>query len=225
MSNFQSPSLDWQFPKNRNRFIAKPKEKDRIVSLTKRGLSRSIDRAMRMSRTWAMPTKDTFQCPPIGAFARRYLVESEISIDPFARNCSWATITNDPNPDTDATYHMDAKDFLVMVRDKGTKPDLAIFDPPYSPRQVKECYDSVGLKMGIEGGQRTHGWTEERDIINEMLGLGGDRVVVRVEFHGHGEGQGLRDTRDTLGVSRGWSQRHHLHGRKESAFAGFLRLT
>ena len=41
---------------------------------------------MKFSRTWAMPNSDTFSVKPIGDFVRRYLSESKISIDPFARN-------------------------------------------------------------------------------------------------------------------------------------------
>lgn len=74
-----------------------------------------------MSRTWAMPTSDTFDCKPIGDFVRQYL--KGVSVDPFARNKRWATHTNDLNPETAAEYHMDAKDFLEMLAAKGVKAD------------------------------------------------------------------------------------------------------
>lgn len=98
-----------------------------------------------MRRVWAMPCADTFDCPPIGDFVRRYL--HGVSVDPFARNKRWAQYTNDLNPNTAADYHMDAKDFLLHLRCNGIHADVVVIDPPYSPRQVKECYDSIGHKM------------------------------------------------------------------------------
>jgi len=103
------------------------------------------DKDVRMSRVWAMPNSDTFDIPPI-----RQLVQSHmfgVSVDPYARNKRWATHTNDLNPDTQAEHHMDATDFLVMLAMEGVQADVVLIDPPYSPRQVKECYDSIGHKM------------------------------------------------------------------------------
>ncbi len=103
--------------------------------------------APQFSRVWDMPNADTFDVPSIAGFVKKYLMRSKVSVDPFARNKRWATYTNDLNPNTAADYHMDAKDFLVMLGERGVIADLVICDPPYSPRQVKECYDSIGLAM------------------------------------------------------------------------------
>jgi hypothetical protein len=100
-----------------------------------------------------MPNKDTFNVLPIGDFVRRYLAESKVSIDPFARNKRWATHTNDLNPETEAEHHMDAEAFLMHLASNGVKADLIIFDPPYSPRQISECYKSVGLEVGMKETQ------------------------------------------------------------------------
>jgi hypothetical protein len=100
---------------------------------------------MKINRVWAMPNKNTFDIKPIGDFVRRYLANSLISVDPYARNKTWATYTNDLNPNTTAQYHMDAIEFLTCLADE--EADLIIIDPPYSPRQVKECYDNIGTKM------------------------------------------------------------------------------
>lgn len=103
---------------------------------------------MKFSRAWAMPTADTFDCKPMGGFVRGYL--KGVSVDPFARNKRWATHTNDLNPATAAEHHMDAIDFLRMLADEGVTADVVVIDPPYSPRQVKECYDGIGIKMKQE---------------------------------------------------------------------------
>jgi hypothetical protein len=103
-----------------------------------------------MSRAWAMPNKDTFSVPPIGSFVKRYFAESKLSIDPFARNKRWATRTNDLNPETSAEYHMDAEAFLAMLAEQGDRADLILFDPPYSPRQISECYKHIGMEVGMK---------------------------------------------------------------------------
>lgn len=143
---------------------------------------------MKMERVWAMPSSETFAVAPIASFVHRYLSRSRLSVDPFARDCDWATYTNDLNPNTKAQYHMDALNFLRMLLNREVRPDLVIFDPPYSPRQVKECYDNVGLAMGREGGWRTHGWTAERDAIDSMLNDGA--VVLSFGWNSVGMGKG-----------------------------------
>ena len=124
---------------------------------------------MRISRTWAMPDKDTHRVKPIGNFIAGYLQNSDLSIDPFARNCTYANITNDLNPNTIAHHHLDSVTFLKELKDEGCKPDLVIFDPPYSPGQMKRAYDSFGLKLSGIDTQRPGRWKEERDIIAEIV--------------------------------------------------------
>jgi hypothetical protein len=97
-----------------------------------------------------MPNSETFSIQPIGEFVQRYLADSTVSVDPFARDKRWATYTNDLNPNTAAEYHMECEDFLQKLADDGVVADLIIMDPPYSPRQVKECYDGIGRKMAME---------------------------------------------------------------------------
>jgi hypothetical protein len=87
-------------------------------------------------RVWAMPNADTFSVQPMGDMVQRYMKAAKISCDPFARNKRWATHTNDLNPNTQAEHHMDAEDFLRMLAGQGVRCDLAILDPPYSPRQI-----------------------------------------------------------------------------------------
>ncbi len=102
---------------------------------------------MKFSRAWAMPNRDTFDVAPIGQFVKGYLRGANVSVDPFARNKRWATYTNDLNPQTLAEFHLDAEEFLQKLARNGVVADLVMIDPPYSPRQVKECYDSIGLPM------------------------------------------------------------------------------
>ncbi len=115
-----------------------------------------------------MPNHDTFSVKPIGDFVRRYLSASKVSVDPFARDKRWATHTNDLNPDTAAEHHMDAEEFLLMLARDGVVGDLVIFDPPYSPRQISECYKSVGLEVGMRETQSALLYQRVRNAIAKV---------------------------------------------------------
>lgn len=120
-----------------------------------------------MNRTWAMPSASTFTIKPIRELVKRYLNQSVVSIDPFARNSRLATYTNDLSPDTSADHHLTALEFLTKMVDDGITADLVLFDPPYSLRQVKEVYQSIGIEtMPFDD---THGWKREREQIAKLV--------------------------------------------------------
>ena len=144
---------------------------------------------MRISRTWAMPNKNTFDIPPIGEFVKSRLANAMCSIDPFARDKQWATHTNDLNPNTVAAHHMDATDFLNKLADEGVVSDLVIIDPPYSPRQVKECYDSIGHKM--KQGDALLGEVRKKLKAAICRTLGPDGVVLTFGWNTVGMGKTL----------------------------------
>lgn len=95
-----------------------------------------------------MPNSDTFSVKPIGDFVRKYCI-NKISVDPFARNSEIGDYRNDINPNTIAPYHMDAEAFLLRMAAEGFRFSVGIFDPPYSPRQISECYKEAGIKCGM----------------------------------------------------------------------------
>ncbi len=66
-----------------------------------------------------------------------------VIIDPFARNCLWADITNDLNPNTKAHSNMDALDFIKSI--KSNSCSMILFDPPFSDRQSNDKYGSSNL--------------------------------------------------------------------------------
>lgn len=142
---------------------------------------------MKIERVWAMPNADTFDIKPIGDLVRKYLCG--VSVDPFARNKQWATHTNDLNPNTSAEHHMDATDFLASLEARGVTADVVIIDPPYSPRQVKECYDSIGHKM--QQGDALLGAVRKKlkAAINSVLGPRG--TVLHFGWNTVGMGKGL----------------------------------
>lgn len=141
---------------------------------------------MIINRIWAMPNLNTFQVKPIGDLVKKYLKDSEISIDPFARNNDWATFTNDLNPETSAQSHKYAKDFLEELVDKNIKCDMIIFDPPYSLRQAKECYEHYG-KWTFEDTKKVGKWVEEKNLCATLLVSGG--YFLHFGWHTNGLGK------------------------------------
>ena len=97
---------------------------------------------IEINRIWAMPNKHTFTIKPIYDLLNRYKVGNGWA-DPFAGENSPAEITNDLNPEKPTQYHLDAKEFVKSLE----KIDGVLFDPPYSLRQIKECYDNIGIPL------------------------------------------------------------------------------
>lgn len=68
---------------------------------------------MLINRIWAMPNSRTFSIKPIAALIEKY--KTGFTIDPFARDCKIADVTNDLDPETSAEFHMDYMDFLKRL--------------------------------------------------------------------------------------------------------------
>ncbi len=102
---------------------------------------------MIFNRVFAMPNHQTFKIKPIKELLDRY-INGQMWIDPFANNSRRATTTNDLNPRFKTDFHMDFRVFLGCFEPR--KVYGILLDPPYSPRQIKEHYDGMGLKMNQE---------------------------------------------------------------------------
>lgn len=158
----------------------------------------SIEPVIR--RVWAMPSAETFSIPPIAEFVARYMARGGVSVDPFARNGSLATYTNDLNPKTSAQYHMQATDFLQMLADRGVKADVVLLDPPYSPRQIVECYQSARLTVSTTDTQNARLYRECRDYIRQLAAP--ECVVLSFGWNSAGMGKGWTRL-ETLLVAHG----------------------
>lgn len=123
----------------------------------------------KFSRVWAIPSGDTFSIPPIRDFVERHLDRCRVIVDPFARNAPYGSLTNDLNPETEALWHMDARDFCEMLLRKGVKADAVIFDPPYSPRQISDCYKQIGRKVSDEDTRNFVLHSECRRALRDLL--------------------------------------------------------
>ena len=94
-------------------------------------------------RVCAAPNRATFTIRPIRELVIRYVGNGKGWVDPFAGFNSPAEFTNDLNPDCPVDCHFMADEYCKVLdgQYKGV-----LFDPPYSYRQIKECYGGFGLK-------------------------------------------------------------------------------
>lgn len=143
------------------------------------------------NRVFAMPNADTLSVPEMRDFARKHLMAGQRSVDPFARNCRLASVTNDLNPETAAQFHMDAVQFCEMLRERGEQFDVGIFDPPYSPRQISECYQQVGRECSTSDTQSSF-WRKCRDALDAIIKPGGLVISYGWNTNGMGLGRGYR---------------------------------
>lgn len=125
---------------------------------------------MKITRSWAMPNSKTFKIKPIKELISAHLTEG-IIVDPFANECSiknsmdekYTYITNDLDTQYDTDYHMDALDFLKRFDDESV--DMVLYDPPYSPRQVSECYKSLDMTVNMQTTQASYWGTRKKRLL------------------------------------------------------------
>lgn len=118
-----------------------------------------------VDRTWAMPNKNTFSIKPIRELIERYWKDG-LSIDPFANSSRIASITNDLDTDYDTNYNLDATEFLRLFDDKSV--DIVLYDPPYSSRQVSECYRKMNHAVNMETTQNSY-WRKHKEQISRIV--------------------------------------------------------
>lgn len=159
-----------------------------------------IQQSIEFTRVWSMPNKNTFTIKPI-----KELIESEMTdgvwIDPFANNNKLATITNDLNPSFDTDYNLDALEFLKLFDDESV--DGVLYDPPYSPRQIKECYDGIGLKVTQKDTQSSF-WGEHKKEIARIVKPNGKVLMFGWNSGGIGLKYGFNITKILLVPHGGW---------------------
>lgn len=150
-----------------------------------------------MERIWAMPNKWTFTIKPI----KRLLLEEMdggVWCDPFAGENSPADITNDLNPERKTTHNMDALQFLKSMETSSF--DGVLLDPPYSPRQVKECYEGFGMQIvewDIKPTMANY-WSSCKDEIARILKPSGKVICFGWNSMGIGKNRGFEMTRVLL---------------------------
>lgn len=151
-----------------------------------------------ISLKWAMPNKNTFSIKPISELIERYVKSTPgYWIDPFCGENPYATplLKNDLNPTFDAAYHMNALDFLKLIIHPSKNYNM-FFDPPYSPRQISECYKSVGIATNMQTTQ-SKWYADIKDEIARIIPSG--NIVISASWNSNG-----------IGMSRGFEQEEIL---------------
>lgn len=145
-------------------------------------------------RKWSMPSKLTFKIKPITELLKEEINDG-LWIDPFANDNTIKkifpnnnVITNDLNQEYNTDYHMDALDFLKMFKDNSI--DGVLYDPPYSVRQVAECYKSFGYKVTQET-TRSDWWTKHKKEISRIVKKGGKVISFGWNSGGIGKTNGF----------------------------------
>jgi hypothetical protein len=154
---------------------------------------------MEINRVWAMPSSKTFSIKPIGELIEKHI--NGFSIDPFANGNKLATVTNDIDPQYDTDYSLDAIDFLKSFEDNSV--DTVLFDPPYSPRQVSECYKSLDMTVNMQTTQASF-WGNMKKEIDRIVKVGGKVITCGWNSGGIGKTKGFVIEEILLVPHGGW---------------------
>lgn len=190
----------WAIPEN----AEKPYDgrRKKILQKNKDTHSKDLEKLSSpiIERKWAMPNKNTFSIKPIKELILDELTDG-VWIDPFANSNKLASITNDLNTEYDTDYHMDALDFLKLFPDNSI--DGILYDPPYSPRQVSECYNNVGLSVTWDTTKSSF-WSNHKREISRILKLNGKVITFGWNSGGIGASNGFTIKRILLVPHGGW---------------------
>lgn len=156
---------------------------------------------IRMERIWSMPNKNTFEIAPIKKLIHEEVDLSKFWIDPFANRNKVASVTNDLSLEYDTDYHLDALDFLKMFEDGSV--DGVLYDPPYSPRQVSECYNDVGYNVTWDTTKASF-WGNHKREISRIVKIGGKVITFGWNSGGIGYKYGFEIQRILLVPHGGW---------------------
>ncbi len=154
---------------------------------------------IKINREWAMPNSNTFSIKPIRELIERYL--SGTIIDPFANQNKLATITNDLDPQYDTDYHMDATEFLKMLDNNSA--DVVLWDPPYSPRQIMECYKKINMTVNMQTTQASY-WSKQKEQIARIVKPNGIVITCGWNSGGIGKKYGFKIIEILLVAHGGW---------------------
>lgn len=156
---------------------------------------------IKFERIWAMPNKNTFEILPIKKLILEEVDLSKYWIDPFANRNKVATVTNDLSMEYDTDYHLDALDFMKLFEDNSV--DGVLYDPPYSPRQVSECYNDVGYNVTWDTTKASF-WGNHKREISRIVKIGGKVITFGWNSGGVGYKYGFEIERILLVPHGGW---------------------
>ena len=134
-------------------------------------------------RVWAMPNKHTFEIPVIRRWIDKRIGDQTEILDPFCGRSTIAKYRNDMS-----ISKIDSLDWLPQFK-TGSMP-IILFDPAYSPRQRKECYDNVGMDLH---DTTSAWWAKIRDELKRICAP--DGIVLSFGWNSVG-----------IGIKRGFAQ-------------------
>lgn len=146
-----------------------------------------------------MPNSNTFEIKPIKKLIDKYTYG--LIIDPFANKNKLASITNDLDEQYNTDFHMDALDFLKTFTDNSV--DCVLYDPPYSPRQVSECYKKLGKSVNMETTQASY-WSKQKEQIGRIVKNNGIVITCGWNSGGIGKKYGFQIIEILLVAHGGW---------------------
>lgn len=163
---------------------------------------------MEITRSWCMPSSNTFKIRPIRKLIEKELING-IIIDPFTNSSSLKSIidsnriyiTNDIDEEYDTDYHMDALEFLKTFEDNSI--DMVLYDPPYSPRQVSECYKNLNMAVNFQTTNSSY-WTNHKKEISRIVKTGGKVITFGWNSGGIGKKYGFDISNILLVAHGGW---------------------
>lgn len=123
---------------------------------------------MIIERRWAMPNKRTFDIKPIKELLFQQFRQGIDVLDPFPFE-----------------YKEDATEMLNKIEDESY--EYAVFDPPYSPRQLKECYKGKG-----EYDTKNSTWKRWKDLLAKKIKVGGKVISFGWNSGGLGKKRGFK---------------------------------
>lgn len=146
-----------------------------------------------------MPNHKTFDIKPIRSLIDKYL--DGVSIDPFANQSRLARFNNDLDPQYGCEFNLDAIDFLKSFQDQSV--DTILFDPPYSPRQISECYKNLGLTVNMQTTQSSF-WSNMKKEIGRIVKPGGIVMTFGWNSGGIGKNNGFEIEEILMVAHGGW---------------------
>lgn len=179
-----------------------PENADKPIDARKKVVSpkAKVNSNIVIERVWAMPNKNTFEIKPIHDLIVDELTDG-LWIDPFANRNKLASVTNDLSMEFDTDYHFDAFDFLKLFDDNSV--DGVLYDPPYSPRQVSECYNNVGYNVTWDTTKASF-WGNHKREISRIVKIGGKVITFGWNSGGIGYKYGFEIQKILLVPHGGW---------------------
>ena len=82
---------------------------------------------------------------------------------------------------------IDGVDFLDWLHSQDIKADIVLFDPPYSNRQISECYKASGIKVTANDTRNASLYKKVRNSIDKILKPNG--IVISFGWNSCGMGK------------------------------------